>query len=751
MTEPATRTIDQHLHEAFAWLLTRLPRSVERRVRRWTGGRFGIGTQIIVGLGGGVLLTVAVVVVAMGLMGIIDQRQTEIAEQYMPDLVSAFDVVRQSAELVRATPQMVSAADSDALESVAFGVLGTENVLRTALARITGAESMDDVAAQRGLGAQILPLVDSLVTVLYEIRESVDRRMAYSARIRELDEELAGVGLELQLQVEQEIDDQHFFMYTGYRELNGSATAVGLRRTEAEIDHYAGLLNFKAYQNEATAQMAQAIAETDLGVLQATGERTVTALSDVESSMARIRQAPRLRLEALVNRLRDLNSSNGGIQETRRGELTQLALAEELVGLSNEITAELEIRVEGLVAEASSSAEAATGDSSRVVSLGFWTMMLMAIVTVAFAWFTWRFVGERLVVRVGSLARATHRMSKGDLDVKVRIEGDDEVTDMAGALEVFRQHAVEVQRLNLVENLAAEVQAKNDTLEETLDNLRRTQQQVIKQEKLASLGALTAGIAHEIRNPLNFVNNFAALSRELITELREEIHGEEGADDPPEEMDREYIEEILTDLDTNVKKVNEHGERANRIVDGMLSHSRDEAGQVEAVDLNLMVAEYTKLAYHGMRGADSTFNVDMVKEFDPTVGEVEAIARDLSRVFLNVVTNACHATQARKQKMGEDEEYFPTVTVRTSGDEESVRVQIHDNGTGIPPDIVNRIFDPFFTTKAGTGGTGLGLSISNEIIEEHGGKLEVNSEPGEFTEFTITLPRKGPLSTGIGA
>ena len=289
---------------------------------------------------------------------------------------------------------------------------------------------------------------------------------------------------------------------------------------------------------------------------------------------------------------------------------------------------------------------------------------------------------------------------------------------MAGALEVFRQHAVEVQRLNLVEKLAAEVQAKNaeleatnSELETTLEDLKRTQQQVISQEKLASLGALTAGIAHEIRNPLNFVNNFAGLSSELIDELRDELKREgngEGEGDGDGGMDRELVDEILGDLDGNVVKVKEHGERANRIVEGMLAHSRDEAGQVESVDVNLMVDEYAKLAYHGLRGTDSTFNVNLVQEFDPAAGEVEAVSRDLSRVFLNVVTNACHATMARSEQA--------EGSLRTDGDgsrpkgaeAETVRVSIRDNGTGIPDHVVDRIFDPFFTTKSGTQGTGLG-------------------------------------------
>lgn len=737
-----TKTLDHRLHAAFAWVLDRLPDRFDGRVRRWTGGRLGIGTQIVVGLGGGVLLTLCAIVMALVLMRIVSARQAEVTEQHMPALVGAFDVARLSQELVRATPRLVAAEDPDVLDDIRLGAVATASALRSAVAEVAGAEATE--ALGEGDEGNVVPLVDSLEEIVGQMHESVSRRMTYQDRLQQLDEQLATVSLDLQLEVEQAVDDQHFFIFTGFRELNGGAAPVAQRRTVAEIEHYSGLLTFKAYQNETTALIAQSIAETDLGVLRATQERIETALSDVVGALEDIRSGPRARLQSLVESLTDLYGSTEGVFATRNGVLVELANAEELVAHSRETTAELVARVERLVGGAEVAAGDAAARSGAIVSLGFWFMLVVTCFTIGFAVFGWRFFGQRLVVRMGRLSRATRRMSKGDLDVQVQIEGNDELTDMAGALEVFRQHAVEVQRLNLVEKLAAEVQAKNDKLEDTLDNLRRTQQQVIKQEKLASLGALTAGIAHEIRNPLNFVNNFAALSTELIEELREEL--DEGAEENGE-VDREYIDEILGDLDTNVKKVNQHGERANRIVEGMLAHSRDEAGHAESVDLNLMVDEYTKLAYHGMRGADPSFNVDMIKEFDPTVGEVEAIGRDLSRVFLNVVTNACHATQLRRKK-SDDPDYFPAVTVSTKGGEDKVQVSVHDNGTGIPDEIVGRIFDPFFTTKAGTGGTGLGLSISHEIIQEHGGKLEVRTKPNEFTEFVITLPRKGPLSTG---
>ena len=730
------KTLDHRLHSAFEWILERLPSRLGDRVRKATGGRLGIGTQIVLGLGGGVLLTVVSIVLALILMSIVSRQQTEVTETHMPALTDAFDVSKHSAEIQRAIPGLLAAATPEDLDAVRFQVTSTQQDLRDAVDSVAGPEGAS--AAAGGIGREVVPLVDSLVQNIDQIHQSAYRRMNYQDRLASLGAQLVDVSQRLQNDVlEGEVDDQVFFMQTGLRELSDAPVPDSRRRTLAELTHYNGLMTFKAYQNQATALIQQARLETDIQQLRATRERVETALSDVTEALVDIRPRPRARLQGLVDELSDLYSSPEGVFATRTAVLDELSAAEALVARGNRITQDLVERVDNLTQNAETSAGDAAGRSQTLVQLGFWFMLLVTIATIGLGYVAWKFFGERLLVRMGRLSDATRQMSKGDLDVQVEIEGDDELTDMAGALEVFRQHAVEVQRLNLVEKLAAEVQAKNDKLEDTLENLRRTQQQVVKQEKLASLGALTAGIAHEIRHPLNFINNFAALSTELIDELKEEL---EEATNGEGELDKEYVEEILGDLNTNVVKVNEHGQRANRIVEGMLAHSRDEAGEVESIDINLMVQEYAKLAYHGIRGTDSTFNVDMIHQYDKDAGAVDGIARDLSRVFLNIITNACHATQARGRK--EDETYLPQVTVSTDGREQDVRITIRDNGTGMPDEVLRKIFDPFFTTKSGTQGTGLGLSISHEIIQEHGGKIEVDTKEGEGTEFRITLPRK---------
>ena len=735
---PLPKSIDARLHHGFEWLLERLPSRLGSRLKRATGGRLGIGTQIVVGLGGGVLLTIVSILMALVLMSVVSGRQREITRDHIPALVSAFDVAQRSAELVGATPGLLAATGADELERILAELEATKDLLKETVAAV--AESQDgDPESSVVVRSEVVPLVDSLVVVVQELGTSVVSRLNHQSRLRELGVALDGVTLNLQQRIEGEVDDQHFFMRVGLRELEDMPVADSRRRTMAELNHYSGLLLFKAYQNEVTAQVAQAMTENDRQQLRVNRERFQTALNDVEEALDEVRPRARDRLRELMEEMESLSVSPRGVFATKDGELEEIAAAAALVVRSNQIAERLVERAEALKEDADSAAFGAAASSQTLVQLGVWFMLVVSVLTIVLGLVAWKVFGERLLVRMRRLSIATRKMSRGDLEVQVEIEGNDELTDMADALEVFRQHALEVQRLNLVEELAKEVQAKNSELEETLDNLQRTQQQVIKQEKLASLGALTAGVAHEIRNPLNFVNNFATLSAELIEELGEEVAdlGKEGG----EELDPEYVGEILADLRMNLTKVNEHGERANSIVDGMLAHSRDEAGRVESVDVNALVREYARLAYHGMRGTDSSFNCDMIYQIDQDAGKIDAVTSDLSRVFLNVITNACHATQARAAK--EDDSYMPAVTITTEGGEDDVTVSVRDNGTGIPDDILGRIFDPFFTTKPGTTGTGLGLSISHEIVQEHGGKFEVDTEPGSFTEFRITIPRKG--------
>lgn len=275
---------------------------------------------------------------------------------------------------------------------------------------------------------------------------------------------------------------------------------------------------------------------------------------------------------------------------------------------------------------------------------------------------------------------------------------------------------------------------KTAELEQAIAELRRTQDQLIVQEKLASLGALTAGIAHEIRNPLNFVTNFASLSLEALVQLKEALTDGNGA--------QQEAPEVIEQLQQNLQKIEEHGKRADRIVRAMLMHSRAGSGQMERVDINTILNDSVNLAYHGLRARDPGFNVQIETDLDPALQPVLAMPQNLSRVFINIVNNACYAAHERQTEEGK--QFTPRVMVRSQDKGSAAEVRIRDNGTGIPAEARSKIFNPFFTTKPAGIGTGLGLSISYDIVvREHKGELLVESQPDEFTEFTIILPHDG--------
>tara|TARA_R110002124_G_scaffold97014_2_gene241783 strand:- start:3397 stop:5034 length:1638 start_codon:yes stop_codon:yes gene_type:complete len=278
-----------------------------------------------------------------------------------------------------------------------------------------------------------------------------------------------------------------------------------------------------------------------------------------------------------------------------------------------------------------------------------------------------------------------------------------------------------------------------------LKKLRATQQQLIQQEKLASLGQLTAGIAHEIKNPLNFVNNFSELSVELIEEINEELSA---VSDQLSAEDRKKVHEaleILADIETNLRKIHEHGSRADSIVKSMLEHSRGGSGKLEPTDLNALVKEFVNLSFHGMRAGKNPINVDLNYELDETIGEVPLIAEDFSRVIVNLCNNAFDAMREKlsEKGKGKSEKYTPKLIVRIFTKNQATFIEIEDNALGIPDAIKDKILQPFFTTKKGTEGTGLGLSITNDIIKAHGGVLEVSTNQNEGTCFTIKLSEDG--------
>ena len=710
---------------------------MKSKLKAFLDRRFRISTQLYLGIGGAVLVTMAASLVGLFSFNRVADAQTRVSQESVPEVVAAFGVAQHSATLVNAAPNLISAETRDELSQVSASIDATRQEMELQLSDLE----------ERLSGDLRFELIRNRADVLFQNIDDIEVGKLDLFRTLQVKEtfraELEALSGSLERVIVSEADNQLLFTTDGYFKLGEPPVPRDIHFTEEQFLYYRYLSVLQTEANIAAQLLATAFTLSNPALLEPLRERFESTVGRIEQALNAAAEFPiHSKVEDSFLRLFELGLGRQSAFNMVESELRIGANQRDLLNRNREVAAELVAGVDNLVGTANADVQAATLGTEQAVATGRTLLAVISGVSVGGALLiAWLYVGRVLLRRLGTLSERMRSMAGGDLEAEVEISGRDEVADMAAALEVFRKHALEVQRLNLVEKLAEELQGKNEQLESVLGELQQAQDQIVMREKLAALGELTAGVAHEIRNPLNFVKNFSEASEELLDEMNEVLvegkNGEIKADDVS------YIQEISEDLVGNLGRIRQHSERANRIVQDMLMMGRG-GSDVQPSDLNLLVDEYARLAYHSARATDPDFQLHIEQDLDQNVGELNIVPQDLGRVFLNMVGNACYATdQKRKERAsaGPDaEQYNPTLWVSTKRGEESVTIVIKDNGDGMPQDVIDKIFNPFFTTKPSGQGTGLGLAMSSDIVREHGGTIDVESVEGSHTSMIIELP-----------
>ncbi|MCY4641627.1 MAG: ATP-binding protein [Gammaproteobacteria bacterium] len=724
-----------------------------------------ISTQLYTSFGGAVVLIIIISLLALFFLNIIGELQRNISEKNVPEMTSAFAIAQQTSALVAAAPRL-AASTPEQFETMSATIGWQADAFRAQLSIMMENQKDDERARQIQSGG--VGIIENIEQVKVLVKERFDLHQSNLS----LRDELQIAQSKLTSILINEIDDQMFYTITGYRSLDETQSSRSAHFSELEFMTYRRLVELREAAAIATQLLAAAFTVMDPALLEPLRERFEATTGSVSRSLDALEDSflhSRLSL-AFDDLLSIGRRENNGFDLRSR----ELSVNDELSALLNDnqvLGIDVVARVESVVDDSSLVAEEMASQATTVTDTSETLLLIVNIVAISGAILVgWLIVQRRLIRRLSRVSNQMRQMADGNLEFAVKIDGNDEIAQLAKALEVFRNNALEVQRLNLVEMLADELKEKNEELAHTNDELGRAQDQIVMREKLAALGQLTAGVAHEIKNPMNFIMNFSDVSQELLEELLEEVAKNKGDVESEEDYDPELVEEIAEDLTGNLKRISEHGKRANRIVMDMLKMGRG-GGEWQPTDLNILLNEHAWLAFHSARAVDTEFQLEIQEDYSPDIVEITVQPQDLGRVFLNLVTNACYATDEKRKTLAtatsetpKDSHpmanklyrarrssapagsartvYQPTLKLSTHQFEDHIEVHVRDNGNGIPESALERIFNPFYTTKPPDQGTGLGLSMSNDIVRQHGGEFRVNTKEGEFTEMIVALPLK---------
>ena len=719
--------------------------------------RHRISAQLYFGLGGAVALTFAASLVGWFSFNQVGDAQTRVNERNVPELAAAFDLAQYNQALVAAADTLTAATTAEEAERISDKIATADQSFKERLA----------ILESSGGESEELKQINKYSTALLDntagLKGSIWHGFSLQEKHNERQAELEKITQALDNAIIPAIDRQFFYIQTGYKELDQPPATRSEHTSSVEQAQYRYLTELQSNAKIATQLLAGASIVSDRSLIEPFRERFESSANNIKNNLAHLQGTPlHDELEPHFNRLMELGLEPGNGFDLRATQLDLKERQQTLLANNYNLAAGQAEAVESLVGNAEAGAQDATKASERAILTGRYLLLAISLFSVSGAvLIAWLFVGRVLLRRLGLIASWMRSLAAGDLDTKVEISGRDEVAEMAAALEIFRHNAQEALRLNLVEEMAKELEGKNSELEginQQLDsqnqeletamaNLTEAQDRIVAQEKLASLGQLTAGVAHEIRNPLNFIKNFSESSEELLDEIREALEQEKAV-----QMDdgtRELTRDIFSDLADNLERIQTHGERANRIVQDMLMMGRDSVVR-QMSNINNLLEEHARLAYHSARAADSEFQLDLQYDLGK-MEDVEVNPQDIGRVFLNMVSNACYATDEKRRDIARSPDtdgYKPELLITTRKVDDHIEVRIRDNGNGMPQEIIDQIFNPFFTTKPTGQGTGLGLSICNDVVREHGGAITVSSEPGEFTEMAITLPIQSQQTEG---
>ena len=709
--------------------------------------------------GGFVILVIATILA--GLVGWLALNNVEgiqggVNNRAIPAMTAAFGIAQHANTLVAAGPRLVATTNPEDYQAVSNEASQAHQALVSQLALLQG-QNVGNERFDRMRG-----YVDELISNTHAIQEGMVQSFPRTRRLGEMRQEIDDLSFDLNGLLRPAADDQFFYMTTGYYSTEEPPDAAEESLTPSQLNRYRLLSTLASDANSALQILESAFGVSTPSALEPLRERYVSVMRRIEHNMGILEQVGdedseyiTLAIEdlaPLIEKLRILGSGDEGALGLLNTDFRVFGERRELLAANSAIAVDLLSDVDVFVGLTNDNVESATLASSQsVFGAKLWIVLVSVVSVIGAASMAWIFIQRFLLVRLEALLGSMRRMAYGDIEdleeIVIDTDGRDEVAAMAYALEIFRQNSLDALELDQVRRLNEQLEATNVELAEVvrqretaLTDLNRAQDQIVARDKLAALGELTAGVAHEIRNPLNFVKNFSEGGVELIDELREVL---EEAEEDGEDADLELIAELADDLISNFEFIISHSNRADSIVTGMLAMGRGST-EFHPTNINNLLDEYARLAFHSARATDPDFQLDMQFDLDDKMVEIPVIPQDLSRVIVNIVSNSCYATNERRLAEGGSTispgAYMPTLWLSTRFGDEHAEILIRDNGGGIPDDVVDKIFNPFFTTKPTNEGTGLGLAMCTDIVRGHGGSISVETERGEGTEMTIRIP-----------